>query len=179
MTRREWLALMTTLPFARLAAADRSQRVAQIVSAFEKQGIHRTGTDVDRLSAEWLAAEVRDAGLSPALEPFPLSRIDLVDAALTVGGRRIPGVPLFDAAFTSAAGIEGRFGPVGADAELALAESAPNAAAAGVLGDARRTSRYQAIVRITRGGRPGLCPSNADAFQKPFRPPVHQLTSTH
>jgi hypothetical protein len=177
MTRREWLAVVTTLPFARLAAADRSQRVAQIVTAFEKQGIHRTGTDVDRLSAEWLAAEVRNAGLSPTLESFPVSRVDPVEASLTVGGRRIPGVPLFDAAFTGAAGIEGRLGPVGADTELALAESAPNAAAAGALGDARRTSRYKAIVCVTRGGRPGLCPSNADAFLKPFGPPVLQVSS--
>ena len=177
MTRREWLAVVATSPFARLAAADRSQRVAQIVGAYEKQGIHRTGTDDDRLSAEWLAAEVRDAGLTPALEPFPLSRVDPIAAALTVRGRHIPGVPLFDAAFTGAAGVEGRFGPVGGDAELALAECAPNAAAAGALGDARRTSRHKAIVCVTRGGRPGLCPSNADAFLKPFGPPVLQVSS--
>src|SRR5262245_63424526 len=105
MTRREWLALMTTLPFARLAAADRSQRVTQIVSAFEKQGIHRTGTDIDRLSAEWLAAEVRDAGLSPALEPFSISRVDPVEAALTVGGSLIAGGPMFDVGFTREASI--------------------------------------------------------------------------
>jgi hypothetical protein len=177
MTRREWLAMVSTAPFARRVAADRAERVAQIVAVFESQGIHRTGTDVDRASAEWLAAGVRDAGLTPALEPFPLSRVDPVDAAFTVRGRRIPGVPLFDAAFTGAAGIEGRFGPLGADAELALAESAPNAAAAGALGDARRTSRYKAIVCVTRGGRPGLCPSNADAFLKPFGPPVLQVSS--
>ena len=177
MTRREWLAMVSTAPFARRVAADRAERVAQIVAAFESQGIHRTGTDVDCASAEWLAAGVRDAGLTPALEPFPLSRVDPVDAAFTVRGRRIPGVPLFDAAFTGAAGIEGRFGPLGADAELALAESAPNAAAAGALGDARRTSRYKAIVCVTRGGRPGLCPSNADAFLKPFGPPVLQVSS--
>jgi hypothetical protein len=177
MTRREWLAMVSTAPFARRVAADRAERVAQIVAAFESQGIHRTGTDVDRASAEWLAAGVRDAGLTPALEPFPLSRVDPVDAAFTVRGRRIPGVPLFDAAFTGAAGIEGRFGPLGTDAELALAESAPNAAATGALGDARRRSRYKAIVCVTRGGRPGLCPSNADAFLKPFGPPVLQVSS--
>ncbi len=50
MTRREWLAMMSTAPFARRVAADRAERVAQIVAAFERQGIHRTGTDVDRAS---------------------------------------------------------------------------------------------------------------------------------
>ncbi|HMJ86466.1 MAG TPA: hypothetical protein VK504_24985 [Vicinamibacterales bacterium] len=177
MTRREWLAMVSTAPFARRVAADRAERVAQIVSAFARQGIHRTGTEVDRMSAEWLAGEVRDAGLTPTLEPFALSRVEPIAAALTVRGRQIPGVPLFDAAFTGAAGIEGRFGPVGADVELGLAESAPNAAAAGTLGDARRTSRHKAMVCVTRGGRPGLCPSNADAFLKPFGPPVLQVSS--
>jgi hypothetical protein len=62
MTRREWLAMVSTAPFARRAAADRAERVAQIVCAFESQGIHRTGTDVDRAVGEWLAAGVRDAG---------------------------------------------------------------------------------------------------------------------
>ena len=177
MTRREWLAMVSTAPFARRIAADRAEHVARLVATYESQGIHRTGTDVDRLSADWLAAEVRDAGLTPALEPFPLSRVDPIATALTVRGRHIPGVPLFDAAFTGAAGIEGGLGPIGGDAELALAESAPNAAAAGALGDARRTSRHKAIVCVTRGGRPGLCPSNADAFLKPFGPPVLQVSS--
>jgi len=177
MTRREWLAMVSTAPFARRIAADRAEHVARLVAAYESQGIHRTGTDVDRLSAEWLAAGVRDAGLTPALEPFSLSRVDPIATALTVRGRHIPGVPLFDAAFTGAAGIEGRLGPIGGDAELALAESAPNAAAAGALGDARRTSRHKAFVCVTRGGRPGLCPSNADAFLKPFGPPVLQVSS--
>ena len=87
-------------------------------------------------------------------------------------------MPLFDAAFTGAAGIEGRFGPLGADAELGARRIRTECrAAAGVSGDARRTSRYKAIVCVTRGGRPGLCPSNADAFLKPFGPPVLQVSS--
>jgi hypothetical protein len=177
MTRREWLAMVSTGPFVRLVAAERAERVARIIAAFEGQGIHRTGTDVDRVSAEWLASEVRSAGLRPVLEPFRLSRVDPVAAALTVRGRRIEGVPLFDAAFTAAAGVEGRLGSVGAGAELALVESTPNAAAAGAVGDARRAARHKAIVCVTRGGRPGLCPSNADAFLKPFGPPTLQVSS--
>src|SRR6516164_6813716 len=45
------------------------------------------------------------------------------------------------------------------------------------LGDARRGNRHQAIVVITRGARPGLCPSNADSFLRPFGPPVLQVAS--
>jgi hypothetical protein len=58
-----------------------------------------------------------------------------------------------------------------------LTEAAPNTAAAGALGEARRQNRHKAIVCATRGGRPGLCPSNADSFLKPFGPPVLQVSS--
>ena len=175
ITRREWLSITATAPFARLVAPDRVQRITQIIGAFESQGIHRTGTDVDRVSAAWLASEIRSAGLVPALEPFSLSRIDPVAASLTVRGRRIEGLPLFDGAFTGAAGVDGRLGSV-PGADIALVETSPNAAAVGALGDARRASRHKAIVCVTRGGRPGLCPSNAEAFLKPFGPPVLQVS---
>ncbi len=58
-----------------------------------------------------------------------------------------------------------------------LVAAPPNTAAAGALGDARRQNRHKAIVFVTRGGRPGLCLSNADAFLKPFGPPVLQVSS--
>jgi hypothetical protein len=47
----------------------------------------------------------------------------------------------------------------------------------GRLRDARRQNRHQAIVVVTRGTRPGFCPSNADSFLRPFGPPVLQVTS--
>ncbi|MEO8677889.1 MAG: hypothetical protein ABI665_02510 [Vicinamibacterales bacterium] len=94
-----------------------------------------------------------------------------------VGDRRIEGIPLFDAAFTNEQGIKGRLGSLESDAEIGLAETIPNAAGAGPLGDARRKNRHQAIVCVTRGGQPGLCPSNADSFLQPFGPPVLQVGS--
>jgi hypothetical protein len=36
-------------------------RVAAILQAYDGQGDHRTGTEVDAASAEWLAGEVRAA----------------------------------------------------------------------------------------------------------------------
>ena len=57
------------------------------------------------------------------------------------------------------------------------AEAIPNAAGTGPLGDARRENRHKAIVCVTRGGEPGLCPSNADSFLQPFGPPVLQVSS--
>lgn len=188
ITRRRWLALTTggvsgafCLPI-RSQAQDRldvdlQARISRAIDEFQQQGFHRTGTTVDRRSGDWLCEEVRRIGLVPARESFSLSRIDPVQARLVVEDRSIEGLPLFDGTFTDADGLRGRLGPLDSDAEIGLAEAAPNSAAAGPLGDARRQHRHKAIVCLTRGGRPGLCPSNADSFLSPFGPPVLQVSS--
>jgi hypothetical protein len=153
------------------------QRIGAVIAAYAAQGFHRTGTAVDRLSGVWLANEVRQIGLEPAHEEFLLGRVDLVDASLAANGRRIEGLPFFDGAFTGAAGISGSFGPLNSDASIGLAEIPPNASEAGALGEARRKNRHGAIVVVTRGARPGFCPSNADSFLRPFGPPVLQVAS--
>jgi hypothetical protein len=170
------------LLFERVSAQDAAgesvaARAADVVRQFEAQGYHRTGTTVDNASAEWLAGQVRGAGLTPALESFPLSRVDPATSALVVGERRIDGLPLFDGAFTTQAGVTGTLGAPAGSADIALTQTAVNAARAGALGTARRAERFKAIVAVTRGRRPGLCPSNADDFLRPFGPPVLQVSS--
>jgi hypothetical protein len=155
------------------------ERIGRVIGAYAAQGFHRTATEVDRVSGDWLASEVRDIGLQPTLEEFSLSRVDPVEASLVVSGRSIDGLPLFDGGFTNAGGIAGSLGPVNSDALIGFAEVAPNAADAGALGGARRQTRYKAIVVVTRGARPGFCPSNADSFLRPFGPPVLQVSSEH
>jgi hypothetical protein len=153
------------------------RRIGIVVRTYEEQGFHRTGTTVDQLSGDWLASEVHQIGLEPALEEFSLSRIDPVSASLVVNDHKIEGLPLFDGAFTSSAGIAGQLGSLNSDASVGLAEVPPNAAGVDALGDARRRNRHQAIVAVTRGARPGFCPSNADSFLRPFGPPVLQVAS--
>jgi hypothetical protein len=153
------------------------RRIAGVIRAYQEQGHHRTGTAVDQRSADWLANEVRQIGFEPVFEEFPLSRVDPVQASLVVDGRTIEGLPLFDGMFTSLAGVAGRLGSLNSEATIGLAESPPNAAEVGALGDARRRNRHQAIVVATRGTRPGFCPSNADSFRRPFGPPVLQVAS--
>jgi hypothetical protein len=156
-----------------------ARRAVEIVRGYQQQGFHRTGTPVDFRSGRWLADLVRAAGLDPDFEPFPFQRVDVVTATLAIGDRRIEGLPLFDGSFTDPAGITGRIGAPGSDAEIALADTAVNAASSGPLGEARRAGRHKAIVAVTRGRREGLCPSNADAFEQPFGPPVLQVSSEH
>ena len=154
-----------------------SDALGTVIRAYEEQGFHRTGTAVDQISGNWLANEVRQIGLEPMREEFSLSRVDPVEASLVVNGRKIEGLPFFDGAFTNSAGIAGPLVSLNSDATIGLAEIRPNGAEAGALGDARRQNRHQAIVVITRGARPGFCPSNADSFLRPFGPPVLQVSS--
>jgi hypothetical protein len=189
-SRRAWLKLaaLTTAAWAvpargalaqGTASSTREDRIRRVIAEYEEQGFHRTATPVDNASARWLSDQVRRSGLSGSLEPFRIQRVDPLSTARIVGDRRLEGLPLFDGGFTGAQGIRGRLGPLDGDAEIGLVESLPNAAAAGALGDARQKNRHQAIICITRGGRPGLCASNADAFLRPFGPPVLQVSSEH
>jgi hypothetical protein len=184
LTRRGWLSIALGSAFPLRAALPQTgpidvmeRRISRIIHEYEQQGFHRTGTTVDRLSGDWLSDEVRRAGLVPTREPFSFNRVDLIANVLIAGDRRIEGVPLFDGAFTDADGVRGRLGQLDSDAEIGLAETVPNGAAVGPLGEARRKNRHKAIVCVTRGGKPGLCPSNADFFLQPFGPPVLQVSS--
>jgi len=181
LTRREWLSVVSVAPFGAAtrgaAAQDAAGRIAAVVRDYAAQGFHRTGTRVDQSSAQWLAEQVRYAGPAATLESFSINRVDLLKSQLELSGRRVEGVPLFDGAFTTAAGVSGRLGPLNSDADIGLTETAVNAAGTGALGAARRANRHKAIVAITKGLRPGLCPSNADSFLEPFGPPVLQLSS--
>jgi hypothetical protein len=166
-----------------LAAADAlEQRLGAVVAAYDSQGIHRAGTDVDHRSAQWLAGCARQLGLEAALEPFALDRVDPQPSFLRVADRCIDGVPLFDAAFTGADGVRGRLGALGSDADIAVAETEPftlmepqkelrNAVAAA------RRSRHKAVILLTRGSKPGLFLLNAPSFRAPCGPPMLQVSS--
>ena len=168
----------------RQAAPDElEQRIASVLQAYDAQGNHRTGTEPDNASAEWLADQVRHFGAEASLEGFPLNRIDLQSCYLSVGGRRIDSVPVFDASFTGPEGVHGKLGPLGSDAEIGLAESEP-----AKLSDPgieqrdqvlrARRSPHKAVVVLTRGLKPGLYLLNAGDFRKPFGPPMLQISGS-
>ena len=165
-----------------LSSAALEERLAAVIAAYDSQGDHRSGTDVDHASAEWLIGCVRQAGVEAALEPFALDRVDPQSCYLRVAGRCIGGVPVFDAAFTGVEGVQGRLGPLGSDAEIGLAESEPftlmepQKEQSHVVAAARQ-SRHKAVVLLTRGSRPGLFLLNALSFTKPFGPPMLQVSS--
>ena len=158
------------------------QRVATVIQAYDAQGNHRTGTEVDRKSGEWLTEEVRQLGVESSLEPFALSRVDPQSCYLHIGNRRIDGVPLFDAGFTDGEGVRGKLG-VGPDAEIRLLETGPlplarpGAEHRGPISEARRGA-HKAVILVAGGSRPGLFLINALAFRNPSGPPMLQISNT-
>jgi hypothetical protein len=158
------------------------QRVATVIQTYDAQGNHRTGTDVDKKSGEWLAEEVRRLGVNASLESFTLNRVDPQSCYLRVGNRRIDGVPLFDAGFTDAEGVHGKLG-IGPPADIRLLETGPfplarpGAEHRGPISEARRGA-HKAVVLVAGGSRPGLFLANALAFRNPSGPPMLQISNT-
>lgn len=158
----------------------RRARAAAAIAAYDSQGIHRTGTDVDNASGRWLMQEAATAGGEARLEPFRLQRVDVQAAMLRANGREIQGLPFFDGGFTDGIGITGRLGPPRALTEIALVRVDRLGATAGQSMEAlRRNAAHRAIVAITDGSTPGLSPSNAEDFATPYGLPVLQVGTEH
>jgi hypothetical protein len=154
-------------------------RAADTVRAYDAQGIHRTATEVDNRSAAWLRGLAASAGATVATETFSLGRVDLHQAFVQVGDRRIDALPLFDGGFTDAAGLRGRLGPGGSDAEFPLVRlDQPGISSEGQrIADLRRSRTHRAIIVVTEGAKPGLTPTNAGAFAAPYGIPALQVGS--
>jgi hypothetical protein len=170
------------VPLVAQAAGDpeRRERIADIFRMYHFQGTHRTATTVDNESGQWLAGEASRAGAEVTPRRFPIERIDLRQCFVEAGGVKREALPFFDGGFTGPEGVTGRLGAPGSGAPLALVTL--DAAAIGTEGasiaELRRNAAIKAIVAITKGGSPGLCPSNAVAFSQPYGAPVVQVSST-
>ena len=153
-----------------------------MIQAYDAQGNHRTATEGDNASAQWLAAQLHGLGVEPSLEPFRLVRVDPQLGYVRIAGRRIDGVPAFDAGFSDIEGVRGRLGPIGSDAEIGLAETEPSklmepgSERQRALLSNLRHSHHKAIILLTRGSTPGLFLLNAPSFKKPFGPPTLQIS---
>ena len=82
-------------------------RAVTWLTAWDSQGVHRTGTAGDEAGARWLADEAAGLGVEVASEKFTLYRLEPVACYLELDGERISGVPLFDAPATGAEGLTG------------------------------------------------------------------------
>jgi hypothetical protein len=182
ITRRELFAIAGAGAAIRVVGAQADQdlaatveRARDVIREYNAEGFHRTATSVDRASADRLLVRMRGAVSSPRLEPFELSRVDPNSAFFEVDRHRIEGLPMFDGAFTDPEGIRGALGGIESDRPIAWVKVNPNAEVQ--LRKARERSGLRALIAVTTGQRPGLCPVNAAFFSDPFGPPVLQVSS--
>ena len=68
-------------------------RAVTWLTAWDSQGVHRTGTAGDEAGASWLAHEAAGLGVEVASEVFTWNRLDPVACYLELDGERIPGCP--------------------------------------------------------------------------------------
>ena len=149
-----------------------------IVQAYDAQGHHRTGHLADLENAGWLAKEASALGASVVVEEFRIDRVEPAACHLEVDGRRIEGVPMFDAAFTGGDGVTGRLG-TGPGAEIGLATLGPLSIYGPAYEPYRRAPGSRALVTITKGGKDGLALFNAERFLGPYGVPDLLVASGH
>jgi hypothetical protein len=153
--------------------------VARLVRAFDESGVHRAATSGDYASGEWLCSEAQSTGARVSRSEMDLPRIEIDEAYIEWGMRRVDGLPLFDSAPVD--GITGRLCPCGSGHEVGYLELPPNAASIkGMqLERIRRETGHRALVVATRVAGESLAPINAQFFAEPFGPPVLLVAGMH
>ena len=157
---------------------DMTARVSSILEAYDAQGWHRTGTTVDQESAAWFTRTLIGMGAQPVLDEFSLDRVEVVSAALEIDGRRVEGLPLFDAPDPPGGSVVGALGAAGSGTPIGLTittSPAPDPAHDAL----RRDTGHQAIVAVTVGRAPGLQARNMGSVKGPFGAPFLQVGSEH
>ncbi len=161
---------------------DQRKSVASDIRGWDAIDDHRTGTDGDRATTDWLASLVRDAGVPAQVQEFSFKRWVLGSCAVRMGEQGAEGVPLFDGGITGAEAVEDKLSPLtNGDAGVAvgpLGNAAPRHANQR-FARARKAGECRAMVAIAAmdADVPGLALQNADRFVEPFGPPVLQVAS--
>lgn len=189
ITKRRFIkgsALAALLPFQIGILAkekDMQARIAAIINEYASQGDHRTGTEVDHLSADWLIGRINSLGVEAGESAFPFQRIQPLEASFSVSGLSVSGVPLYDCLYTDGEGVSGSMGEVGSDADIGVAMFLPFASSENSqrIHAARKANKHKAIVLVTDDRLPvnGVAILNAENFKDPFGPPVLQIPSKH
>ena len=153
---------------------DLQQRISTIIREYSAQGNHRTATQVDNLSGQWLADRITQLGVDATLQPFSIDQVNVISARLHWDGGVIEGVPAYDCNYTDGEGLQGSMGELNSGADIGVIMSAANGPISASIRTARNSGAHKAIVVVTTDSMPaqGTTVINADNFTDPFGPPV-------
>ena len=156
---------------------DAKARAVAWLTAWDSQGIHRTGTTGDEAGALWLARQAAGLGVDVTKEVFELERLDPVACYLELDGKRISGVPAFDAPPTNGGGMTGTLSLSGHDQAILVAQLSPRSVYTGEYERLRRDTAHRALVIVCTGQRPGMGLLNAERFRQPYGAPTIHVSS--
>ena len=154
---------------------DANSRVSEWILTWDLNSEHRTGTDGDRETSQWLSESVTELGAEAVLDEFAFDRKVPTSAEVKSGDLKVSGVPLFDCLETPLEGVTGKCVSEPDGDSILVVEAGP--AGNAMLNDARRNSLARGIVVVSKGQKAGLSLINADAFATPFGPPVLQVAT--
>ena len=151
---------------------DAKARAVAWLTAWDSQGIHRTGTTGDEAGALWLARQAAGLGVDVTKEVFELNRLDPVACYLELDGERISGLPAFDAPATGATGVIGTLSFSGHDQAILVAQLWPRSVYTGEYERLRRDTAHRALLIVCTGARAGMGLLNAERFRHPYGAPT-------
>jgi hypothetical protein len=169
------------------ATASASDRIADIIREYAGQGIHRTGTDVDNRSAEWMQERFAALGIEAKLDPLPMSRVEIEEGRLIAPTFTQEGVPLYDCEYTDGEGVSGVLVEIGSDPitedsiGVVMVPPSTSSPQHTLLDQARRQGRYKALLVVSDLSYPpkGAALINAEDFLNPVGPPTLQIGHEH
>lgn len=189
-SRRQFLHLLSALPLASASLktfgqsnSSRESRIADVIREYSAQGYHRTGTAVDTISGAWLSDRIQDMGIAPFMDPIELDRVNILYASFEFGGQSIDAEPLYDCAYTDVAGVTGRIGELGSDADIGVIMLPPSSSSAAHsrLEEVRHEMRHKGIIIVSDSSYPadGIATLNAENFRAPVGPPTLQIANEY
>eukprot|EP00930_Biecheleria_cincta_P047490 TRINITY_DN32935_c0_g1_i1.p1 TRINITY_DN32935_c0_g1~~TRINITY_DN32935_c0_g1_i1.p1 ORF type:complete len:456 (-),score=50.78 TRINITY_DN32935_c0_g1_i1:121-1419(-) len=151
-------------------------RMRETVAQYTRQGVHRTATSVDTLSAAWLAdrmEQITGGAAQVRQKSFPTRR--LTPSAGSISFRTADGstqtiddgLPMFDCAtYTGLEGISGKLGFAGQDCDIAVVRysDSNDPAPTSEFMQARTSSRHLAVIATCDSCSSGLPVVNAQRF---------------
>ncbi len=147
---------------------------SDVVRAYDAQGWHRTGTDVDAASAAWLVDELRARGVAGEAESFPFRRVDPDPCRVTDGDWEVAGYPLIDCLLPPPGVIvKGVLGGTPRRGHIALVRTDGHGRVSDI--DSLRDEPWEAIIAAVDGAPGGPTLRNAWRYEAPAGPPVIQV----
>jgi len=165
--------------------ANKDSQILDWVAYYDSIGIHRTESEGDRETVNWISSIAKTLNLSPQRLPYSYRKVDAYTASLKVSGITVEGMPLYDTGSVSPQSFTGTLGPPGSECDIAVLKVPPHYGLPGgnKLLRLRKEGRYRAIVAITDateiGIKPGLTPLNANAYREPYGPAVIQVSAVY